>query len=85
MAGFARRRSRQVIRRLGQRGHTGKHLTVMAVGAIAEYTGVNHRRSGEIGELARRVTGFTRRRSRQVVTWFGHRAYTDKYLTVVAR
>jgi len=54
MAAFARRQgSRHVIARFGHRRHTGKYLAVMASIATADDAGVDHRRTGEIGELAR--------------------------------
>ena len=84
MASLAWLAGRQVIARLGHRRHAGKYLAIVAGRAAAEDAGVDHRRAGEIAELARRVAGLARQAGRQVVRRLGHRGHAGKHLAVVA-
>jgi len=84
MADLARSACRQVVARLGFRGHTCKHLTVVASRATADDAGVDHRSSCEIGELARRVAKLASCSGWQVITRLGYRCHTGKYLAVMA-
>ena len=84
VAGLARRAGRQMVHRLGHRRHPGKDLTIVAACAAAEDAGVDHRRTGERGELARRVAGLARRAGRQMVHRLGHRRHPGKALAAVA-
>jgi len=84
MAGLACPAGRNVVRRLGHRRYSCIHLPVMAACAVAENAGVNHRRTGEISELARRMTGLASSAGRQMVRRLGYWGHAGKHLAVMA-
>jgi hypothetical protein len=85
MAALAGRQcGRHVIARLGHGCDTSENLAVMAASATADNAGMNHHRTGEVAELARRVTGLARQRGRQVVARFGYRRHSREHLTIMA-
>jgi len=83
MAGLACRTGGQVIHRLGYRGHSGKNLSVVAVGTAANDAGVAHRRPGKCGELACRMAALACRAGRQMICGFSYRRHAEKALAAV--
>jgi len=84
MAALAGSAGRKMVRRLGHRRHPGKALTIVTGCAAAEDAGMDHRRSGERCELARRMASLARRGGRQMVRRLGHRRHSGKALAIVA-
>ena len=84
MTALTRHIGRHVVSLLGHRGHAGKYLAGMASIASADDAGVDHRCTGEVGELARRVAGLASQAGRQVVARFRDWRHADKYLAVMA-
>jgi len=83
VAGLASQCGWNMIDRFRYWYHTCEHLSVVAGVASAHDAGMVHRCAGEVVEFARRVTGLTDQRGRQVVARFGYRRHTEEYLAVV--
>lgn len=81
-----RRRIGNMLGRFGNRCHSGKYLTIVAVGTTTHDAGVVHRRSGETARtgFARRMASLARHAGRQVVYRLRNWCHAGKYLAIVA-